>query len=215
MQIIDTVVISAAGVGSRLGLNLPKCLIELNGCTLLGNLLQLTRDISSIYIVVGFMEGKVIEEALKYRKDIIFVRNSDFSTTSNTHSILLASQHISKRILIIDADVYLEKKDVDLIIQSSNKFENFICVTPSKTQDAVFVNVNSEKKAIGFSRKNPLPVEWTGIAVIYPNKLTDVSGFVFNQIEKMLPIDAVEIDSWEIDTPEDLEKLQNQKATSI
>ncbi len=208
MQAIETVVISAAGVGSRLGLNRPKCLIEINDTTLIGNILNLCSMIPNVYIVIGFMEQDVISEVLKHRPDAIFVRNSDFATTSNTHSIALASNHLLERILIIDGDTYFEYADFERIISAANKNEQVVCVTDVKTEDAVYVSIDSNQQVLGFDRQPVSVFEWTGIAVINPIKLEHVEGFVYLHIEKNLPAKALVISSWEVDTPTDLINLR-------
>ena len=56
MSIIKHAVISAAGMGSRLGLNMPKCLLQFSGTTIIQHQLELLKDIEDIRIIVGFME---------------------------------------------------------------------------------------------------------------------------------------------------------------
>jgi choline kinase len=209
LQTIKTAVISAAGVGSRLGLNRPKCLIEIDNITLIGNILKNCQEIPNIYIVVGFMENDVIQEVLKYRSDVIFVRNPDFAVTSNTHSIALASNHLTERILIIDGDTYFDKEAIAKILYVSTDSNQVVGITKVKTEDAVYVKLSEEGKVSGFSREPISDYEWTGIGVIDPIKLEHVEGFVYLHIEKQLPAEAVEISSWEIDTPSDLQKLRD------
>ena len=208
MQAIKTAVISAAGIGSRLGLNKPKCLIELNGTTLMGNILNHCQEITNIYVVVGFMEEDVISEVLKYRADAIFVRNQDFATTSNTHSIALASNHLDERILIIDGDTYFEKEDLTRILSAAAGSHQVVCITEAKTEDAVYVRLSQDNSVLGFSRDPVSNFEWTGIGVIEPIRIQHVEGFVYLHIEKHLPAKALIISSWEIDTPADLVNLR-------
>lgn len=209
MQTIRTVVISAAGVGSRLGLNRPKCLIEIDNITLIGNILKKCQEIPNVYIVVGFMENDVIQEVLKHRTDVVFVRNPDFAVTSNTHSIALASNHLIERILIIDGDTYFEKEDIAKILSVATDSNQVVGITEVKTEDAVYVKLSEEGKVLGFSREPISGYEWTGIGVIDPIKLEHVEGFVYLHIEKQLPAEAVKISSWEIDTPNDLQNLRD------
>ena len=53
-MIKKTVIISCAGMGTRLGLNIPKCLVEINGKTLLEIQLQQLEDVEDVRIVVGY-----------------------------------------------------------------------------------------------------------------------------------------------------------------
>ena len=73
MQTAKSVVITCAGIGSRLGLGTTKALIDINGKTLIQWQLELFKDVEDIRIVVGFEANRVIEEVRKYRPDAIFV----------------------------------------------------------------------------------------------------------------------------------------------
>lgn len=75
-------VISAAGLGSRLELNMPKCLVEIGGRKVIDYQLDLLREIEDLRIVVGFMEEAVISHVREIRNDVLFVRNPDYRTTS-------------------------------------------------------------------------------------------------------------------------------------
>ncbi|UNM06417.1 MAG: NTP transferase domain-containing protein [Holosporaceae bacterium] len=75
MQPIKHAVILAAGLGSRLGLDLPKCLVEVHGKKLIEYQLNLLSEIPNVYIVVGFKEKKSWRWQKKVRPDVIFVRN--------------------------------------------------------------------------------------------------------------------------------------------
>ena len=75
MQTTPSVILSCAGIGSRLGLGKTKALIDIGGKTLIHWQLDLFRDVQDIRIVVGFQANDVIEEVRKYRPDAIFVYN--------------------------------------------------------------------------------------------------------------------------------------------
>ena len=60
-----TVVIAAAGIGSRLGMNLPKSLVEINGRTVLERLLtECLHDVADVRLVVGFRADEVVGRPL-------------------------------------------------------------------------------------------------------------------------------------------------------
>ena len=62
MQTALSVVISCAGIGSRLGLNSTKALINIDGKSLIAWQLELFKDVEDVRIVVGFQASLVIEE---------------------------------------------------------------------------------------------------------------------------------------------------------
>src|SRR5690554_2474011 len=86
---VKNVVICAAGLGSRLGLDTPKCLVKLGKHRLIYYLLETLKAVENISIVVGFKEEEVIEYVKSIREDVVFVRNPDYSTTTNSYSLHL------------------------------------------------------------------------------------------------------------------------------
>src|SRR4051794_22866914 len=92
MQDVELAVISVAGIGSRLGLNLPKGLVKLGEKSLLERQLELVADVPEVRIVIGYKEEEVVEHVRRIRDDVIFVRNPEYARTS-----LLQSQHLAVR----------------------------------------------------------------------------------------------------------------------
>jgi len=62
MSSVKSVVISCAGIGSRLGLGLTKALVQINGRSLISWQLELFKDVEDIRIVIGFQANDIIEE---------------------------------------------------------------------------------------------------------------------------------------------------------
>ena len=89
---VKNAVICAAGLGSRLGLNVPKCLVPIGSEKLIYYLLQLVKDIENVHIVVGYKEEEVIKYVRSIRNNVVFVRNPNYNTTSNSHSLYLGSK---------------------------------------------------------------------------------------------------------------------------
>ena len=63
-MIKKTVIISCAGMGTRLGKNLPKCLVKIsdNGLTLIETQLKQLENVDDIRVVVGYKKEMVIEK---------------------------------------------------------------------------------------------------------------------------------------------------------
>ena len=66
-----SVVISCAGIGSRLGLGLTKALVQINGSSLISWQLKLFNDVEDLRLVIGFQGGEIIDEVRKFRDDVI------------------------------------------------------------------------------------------------------------------------------------------------
>ena len=71
MSVSKTIVISCAGMGTRLGIGTTKALIDIEGKPLILRQLELLKDFDDIRIVVGYQMEKVIEVVNNYRKDIL------------------------------------------------------------------------------------------------------------------------------------------------
>jgi choline kinase len=112
-------VILAAGVSSRLRPltnDLPKCLLEVNGKTLLQRILEnvYAAGIYSVAIVVGY-KAEMIREHLRMQfpqKRIRYILNPNYPTTNNAYSLLLARKFlenqegkITNNLLLLDSDL--------------------------------------------------------------------------------------------------------------
>lgn len=202
------VVISAAGMGTRLGLDIPKCLLQINGETLLARQLKQTAQCAHVYVVVGFKEEQVIAEALKYRHDVIIVRNPMYATTSNAYSLSLGSQFCNSY-LALDGDVWFPYKTMYEMLEhiSEHPEETTLFATPAKTQDTVFMNI-SNNMCTQFSRIEKTAHEWSGCGYYCDIRIPQTARYVFEEIIPHLPKRAKIIKCWEVDTPADFEILK-------
>ena len=66
-----TIIINAAGIGSRLGINIPKTLVKINGKPLIYWILNALKKEKNIRIVVEYKAIDLIKYVSKIRKDII------------------------------------------------------------------------------------------------------------------------------------------------
>ncbi len=209
MSSIKHAIISAAGMGTRIGLNMPKCLLSFNGISIIEHQLELLKDIEDVRIVVGFMEEKVIEIAKSKRKDVVFVRNPDYQNTSNTYSISLATQGLKKPYLLLDGDLLINKKSFVEFIKSFNGKSSIVGITDASTDDAVYVHLNNKNEVIKFDRKKKNQYEWAGIACLNNIVVSRENPYLYQILEKHFPLKSKFIDCAEIDTPDDLNRAQN------
>jgi len=204
---IKHAVIAAAGLGSRLGLGKTKCLLEIDGRPLISYLLTLLEEVEDVRVVVGFQEDEVMNAVLKYRKDVIFVRNSEYLTTSTLASYWLGAQGVREHCLYMDADILFEPASFQrfLTFCSQHLDENVIAVTKAKTKDAVFVEL-TEGKVTHFTREQAMENEWANLCYIHPELLVKQGDSVYQQLSLFLPLTAQSIVSYEIDTKSDMEQ---------
>ena len=84
-----SVVLSCAGIGSRLGLGQTKALVQIAGKSLIGWQMELFAQVEDLRVVVGYQARDVIEEVRKYRNDVIFCYNHNYFQTKTGYSYVL------------------------------------------------------------------------------------------------------------------------------
>ena len=198
-------VISAAGFGSRLELNIPKCLVDIGARKIIDYQLDLLKDIEDVRLVVGFMEDTVMDHVVGIRDDVLFVRNPDYQSTTNSYSLHLATKDLSEPFLTIDGDLLIDPPSFRNFLDRCNNGQSIVGVTETKSEEAVFAHLDGEEKTIrAFSLHEESRYEWSGIAYLLNVDVQRNAGFVFREIERFLPLPIQKIACHEIDTPEDL-----------
>jgi choline kinase len=212
MSIIKHAIISAAGMGTRIGLNIPKCLLKFDGVSIIEHQLNLLNEIEDIRVVVGFMEESVIKEARKFRNDITFVRNPNYQQTSNTTSIYLAMRELKAPSILIDGDLLINKENFKKFISKYDGNNPLVGITNATTDNAVYVEINNKSEAIKFDTNTKSKYEWSGIACINNIEVKNDVPFLYQVLSKHLPLKTEYIECSEIDTPDDLNRAQNLKS---
>ncbi|MFN2562343.1 MAG: NTP transferase domain-containing protein [Jatrophihabitans sp.] len=97
-------VILAAGSGSRLGVDAPKCLVEVGGRTLLHRQVEaLTRaGVENIIVVVGYRHEEIRSAA---PERVRFIYNEQFAVTNSMYSFHLARSVIRGDVVVLNSDV--------------------------------------------------------------------------------------------------------------
>lgn len=122
MEFSRTVIISCAGMGKRLGLNMVKALIEIEGKPLIVWQLEQLKNEPDIRIVVGYQAEKVIATVRKYRNDVTFVFNHNFMETGTGASVVLAARYANEYILSLDGDLLVHPDDMKKILECKREF---------------------------------------------------------------------------------------------
>ena len=207
---IKHAIIAAAGKGSRLSMGIPKCMVEVEGKKIIDYQLNLLKEIEDVRIVVGYKCEDVIKYVSSIRKDIKFIINSDYSSTNTLQSFYMGCVDIDDICIILDGDIIFNKNSFHEFVKDYMKGngENIIGISEVNTEDAIFVEIdesNGEEYITSFSRDSKTKYEWANIAVIHTSLLEYKPTYVFEQLQKYLPIKSRVIDRLEIDTPADLE----------
>jgi len=202
------VVIAAAGVGNRLGLRLPKCLVRVNGFPIFLYQLKTFEKFDEVRMVVGYNAEEVIAAVSAVRSDVVFIRNNDFDSTTTLQSMYLGAQGITGRALFIDGDMILSRKTAEEIFSACERGHEFIGVASHISEEPVYAGVENNAVA-WFSYEKKAEFEWANLAYIDCSKLEYNKTHFFVQLEKYLPIKAIEIERIEVDTPADLESTES------
>ena len=199
-----TVIISCAGMGTRLNMGIPKALIEIEGKSLIQRNLELLNDVKDIRIVVGYKAKDVIEEVNSYRKDVTFVFNHNYMNNGTGASVCLASKHANENIITIDGDLIIHPDDMKKILTCN---EEFVGVCEKTTENPVLTEIK-DNKVVEFSREHG-EYEWTGISQFKYENIKPGEGHVYQLIEPLCPLKYILLRTKEIDTKQDLEVATN------
>ena len=202
MSSTKSIIISCAGVGSRLGLGQTKALVQINHRSIISWQLELLKEVEDIRIVIGYQASDVVKEVLRFRKDVTFIYNHNYFNTKTGASFFLGAQHGNEYAIEWDGDLLVHPDDVKFLLNEPNEF---ICYSEISSDEAVFVNINNKGDVISFSRQSG-DYEWTGPACIKKNKIKYTENNVYNQLEEYLPIKGLKIRACDIDTYEDFQR---------
>lgn len=134
-------VILAAGMGKRLKKltkDNTKCMVEVNGVTLIERALRILdrKNLSKIVVVVGYEGKKLIDfiSTLNISTQIIYVDNPIYYKTNNIYSLALAKEYLcSEDTLLFESDLIFEESIVDALIKDEretlalvDKFESWM-----------------------------------------------------------------------------------------
>ena len=146
-------IILAAGMGKRLKdltQNNTKCMIKVNGVTLIDRMLhQIEKQhLSRIVIVIGYEGQKLIDyiATLDIQTPIVYVNNPIYDKTNNIYSLALAKDWLSKEdTLLFESDLIFEDAVIDVLIRDPretlalvDKYESWMdgtCVKLSSEDD--------------------------------------------------------------------------------
>lgn len=229
-------VILAAGMAKRLRPltdEKPKCLLEVGGKTLLQRTVDamISAGIKEFVVVTGYREN-MIREFLTARYPqytINFIDNPDYEHNNNIFSLWLAMEKLhGTEVLLMDSDILCDpeavrrvaRKTVPALAMQQHELgeEEMKIVVDAKGRITEISKTCSPKDAIGESVGiEKMTEEYTEAIyqelrkMILDEGLIDI--FYERAFERLIPqghtfevVDTTDLFSYELDTPEDLEK---------
>lgn len=196
-----TVIICCAGMGTRLGIGTTKALVDIDGTPLLIRKLKLLEEYDDIRIVVGFQAERLIQIVKEYRKDIMFVFNYRYETTGVADSLRLALQGAREYIISLDGDVLYNPDD----------FKGFLsyeapCLIVSAITSEEPILAEISHGMVAKLSKTQGSMQWPGAVKARREMLMGESSDVYDVLNQVLPLPALNLRTREINTQEDYEK---------
>lgn len=153
-------IILAAGLGSRLSEAtkiIPKCLIEVNGKTIIENQIEsLIGKVKKIIIIGGYKFDtlrKYINNKYPNNKDIILINNENYESTNNMYSFTLSKKYSkNKDIILMNGDVFFDKTIIEDLLLSDIS-NQIVCDDTQYNDESMKItlkesNINSISKTI-------------------------------------------------------------------
>jgi choline kinase len=219
VQIVENAVIAAAGLGSRLGLGLPKCMLEIGDVTLLTRVVtQLESLVERIHVVVGYREEMIITHCRRFHPKVVIARNPEFRTTNTAQSLAIGARHLSGKTLFLDGDLLFSPRSLSEFVRAAADSEMQVGVTPASSDHAVFANVETGSNGVlaitGFSRTDKSDFEWANVFVGTADAMDGAEGYVYERLQEHLPLPARILELSEVDTEHDLARARKFAAAN-
>lgn len=196
-----TVIICAAGMGTRLAIGTTKALVDIDGVPLIIRQLEMLKAFDDIRIVVGFQAERLIQVVKEYRKDIMFAFNYQYETTGVADSLrkgLIASREY---VLSLDGDILVNPKDFAEFIEHTGE-----CLAVTTVSSAEPIRATVVSNQVTHLSKAKGDMQWPGIVKIAKARLTGTSSHVYDVLNDVLPLPMFQIRCREIDTQEDYDR---------
>ena len=229
-------VILAAGMAKRLRPltdKKPKCLLEVGGKTLLQRTVDamISAGVKELVVVTGYRENMIREFlTIRYPQSTInFIDNPDYEHNNNIFSLWLAMEKLhGNEVLLMDSDILCDpeavrrvaKKPVPALAMQQHELgeEEMKIVVDADGRITEISKTCSPADAIGESVGiEKMTAEYTEAIyqelrkMILDEGLIDI--FYERAFERLIPqghtfevVDTTDLFSYELDTPEDLEK---------
>ena len=213
-------VILAAGIGSRLGLSVPKALAKLtNDETILDyQVKKLSKFFpnENIYVVVGYKK----EQIMKSHPELNYVYNEAYAETNTGKSLLEALSKIDDDVLWLNGDVVFDERIIPRLIKTG-----ISCVLVDNKKcgpEEIKYNTDSEGYIKSISKQvSPAEGEALGINLVKRGELAilrkhlasiamkdyfekAIESMIKLENVKLLPVSTDGLFCMEVDFPEDL-----------
>lgn len=195
-----SVIICCAGMGTRLGIGTTKALVDICGKPLIIRQLELLKEYDDVRIVVGYDAQRLVQTVTEYRKDVMFVFNYDYEQTGPGDSLRKAIVGARDIVVALDGDT----------LQNEDDFHDFLnyegeclAVTQSASNEGIMAEIINDE--VVCLKKEQGNMQWSGITKMKKERLCDDDAYVYEMLNRHMPIKAFPMHLKEINTQEDYE----------
>lgn len=160
-------IILIAGLGTRLSPltnTMPKCLTEINGKSIIANMLEKLEQnhIEETILVIGYLGNKIKKTIGKKfgNMKVSYIENDIYDKTNNSYSLWLAIKNLDEPLLILEGDVFFENKLLKELLDDER--ENITAVEKYNPHlDGTFVDVAEDGIVKSWIHKKDRPQGFT------------------------------------------------------
>lgn len=221
------IIVLAAGFGSRLGHDIPKCLVEFGDACIVDHQLENFRKagIAEVVLVVGFESDKVRRHLGDRYPEVLFVENSDYNDNNTGKSLLTGLRAIGDRAFLqINGDVVFDHSILNRLLERPKVTK--LAVDPKRVGEEEIKYVLEDGRLMSLSKRTPggdgeavginyfaqpdVPLfrqalEYIGRNAYFERAIEHILPFTERPVEC---VSLGKLRAMEIDFPEDLEKAR-------
>lgn len=153
---IETAVILAAGLGSRLKdrtKEKPKAFLEIDGQSLIIRSIEnlLEKGIKKIIIGTGYL-NEFFDNLKTTYPEIVTLRNDDYASTGSMYTLYNLRSLINEDFLLLEGDLLYEKASLDYLIEDSHK-DIILASGQTNSNDEVYIEADNNSNLVNMSKK--------------------------------------------------------------
>ena len=188
---IDTAVILAAGLGSRLGdlkEGKPKAFLEIGGMSLIDRSIEAlrSRGVRKIIIGTGY-ENQHFDNLTSKYQEVVTRKNERFDSTGSMYTLFLLRDMVFQPFLLLEGDLLYEPAALDYLLDDPYE-EIILASTATHSGDEVFIEASRQGMLLNMSKNgaalNAIEGELVGISKLSVEGLQVMCKFAQQRYEE-------------------------------